>query len=193
MSSATKSKPKFRVGEWVSYLYLTHRVLAQIIEDLGPIGYRGRRLYELRIDRSQPEPRTTDSPEEELERAPAELLSGEEASRRGFTTDNWPRQEIAIRYVRKGKTNHWTATLEGGRVVEGAPISGVMGFSRPRWDPEPPGGDEFEIATVLLEYDPRIRDVRADPVRWPAMVEEAQRLADRSFKFEHRKAVIERD
>ncbi len=193
MSSATKSKPKFRVGEWVSYLYLTHRVLAQIIEDLGPIGYRGRRLYELRMDRGQPDPRTTDSPEEELEKAPSDLLTGEEARRQGFTTDNWPRQEFAIKYVRKGKTNHWTATLEVGRVVEGAPISGVMGFSTARWEPEPPGDETFEIVTVLLEYDPRLRDVRAHPVLWPAMVEEAQRLADRYFQSEHRKAVIERD
>jgi hypothetical protein len=193
MSSATKAKPKFRVGEWVSFLYLTLRVLGQIIEDLDLIGARGRRLYDLRLDRSQPYPDTTTVAEEDLERAPADLLSGEEAIRRGFSTDNWPRQEFAVRYIRKGKTNHWTAALEVGRVVEGAHVSGVMGFSSARWESPSPGDEVIEIVRVLLEYDPRLRDVRADPVLWPAMVEEARRLADRDFQSEHRKAVIERD
>jgi hypothetical protein len=193
MSSATKSKPKFRVGEWVSYLYLTHRVLGQIIEDLDLIGYRGRRLYHVRLDRSQPYPETTTVAEQDLERAPADLLSAEEARRRGFTTDNWPRQEFAINYLRKGKTNHWTATLRVGRVVEGAHVSGVMGYSSARWESPSPGDEVIKIVTVLLEYDPRLRDVRADPVLWPAMAEEARRLADRYFQSEHRKAVIERD
>jgi hypothetical protein len=193
MSSATKSKPKFRVGEWVSYLYLTHRVLGQIIEDRELIGYRGRRLYDVRLDHSQPYPDTTTVAEEDLERAPADLLSGEEAIRRGFTTDNWPRQEFAVRYIRKGKTNLWTATLEVGRVVEGAHVSGVMGSSSARWESPSPGDEVIQFVTVLLEYDPRLRDVRADPVLWPAMVEEVQRLADRDFQSEHRKAVIERD
>jgi hypothetical protein len=193
MRSATKSKPRFRVGEWVSYRYITHRVLAQIIEDRGLLGYRGRRLYDVRLDRCEPYPSTTTVAEEDLERAPADLIVGEEASQRGFSTDNWPRQEFAIRYIRKGKTNYWTARLEVGRVLEGAYVSGVFGSSATRWEPEPPSDEIVEIVTVRLEYDPRFRDVRADPVIWPAMVEEAQRLADRSFKYRHPKAVIERD
>jgi hypothetical protein len=193
MRSATKSKPRFRVGEWVSYRYITARVLAQIIEDRGLLGYRGRRLYEVRLDRIQPYPSTTPVPEEDMEKAPADLLTGEAARQHGFSTDNWPRQEFAIKYIRKGKTNHWTARLEIGRVLEGAYVSGVMGSSTARWESESPDGGMVEIVTVLLEYDPRFRDVRADPVIWPAMVEEAQRLADRSFQYQHPKAVIERE
>ena len=194
MRSATKSKPRFRVGEWVSYRYITARVLAQIIEDRGLLGYRGRRLYDVRLDRIQPYPSTTTVAEEDLEKAPEDLLTGEEAMQRGFSTDNWPCQEFAIRYSREGKTNKWSATLEVGRVIEGRHgASGVVGFSTARWESESPGDERVEIVTVLVEFDPRLRDPRADPVMWPAMVEEAQRLADRSFKYQHPKAVIERD
>jgi hypothetical protein len=193
MNSATKSKPQFRVGDWVSYQYLTARVMAQIIEDRGHLGYRGRRLYDLRIDRSQPDPRLTSSGEEELEKAPAELLTADEARRRGFATSNWPRQEFAIRYTRKGKTNHWTVKLEIGQVREGAYVSGVVSSSRAGWEAGVSTDETVIIVTVLLEYDPRFRDVRSDPVFWPAMVEEARMLADQSFKRQHAKAVIERE
>ena len=84
MRSATKSKPRFRVGEWVSYRNITCRVLAQIIEDRDLIGHRGRRLYEVRLDRSQPDPSTTTIAEEDLEKAPSDLLSGEEAQAAGL-------------------------------------------------------------------------------------------------------------
>ena len=193
MRSATKSKPKFRVGEWVSYRYITAKVLGQIIEDLDFIGYRGRRVYRVRTDRIEPYPTTTTVAEEELERAPAEFLSAEEAMRRGFATDNWPRQEFAVRYIREGKTNHWKARLEIGRVLEGVCVSGAVGTTSAIWDLEPPGDKLVEIVTVHLEHDPRFLDVRADPVIWPSMVEDAQKQADRWFLYKNPKAVIERD
>jgi hypothetical protein len=155
--------------------------------------YAGHRLYDVRTDRIQPYSTIMPVTEERLEKAPAELLTGEEAIQRGFSTDNWPRQEFAVRYTRKGTTNHWTAKLEVGPVIEGLCVSGVVGTARSRWDPEPPGNGVVEVVTVRLEYDPRLRDVRSDPGIWPAMVEDAQRQADRWFKTKHPKAVIERD
>src|SRR4051812_31105144 len=112
MKSATKSPPRFRVGDWVSYAFGDGRILGQIVEDRGLLAYRGRRLYGIRIDRSQPYPRTTETPEEELEPAPAEILDAEVARQKGFHTDNWPRLEFNFRYIRKDKTNTWTAMPE---------------------------------------------------------------------------------
>jgi hypothetical protein len=194
MRTATKSKPRFRVGDWVSYRSITHRKLAQIIEDRGLLGLRGRRLYDVRLDRCEPYPETTTVVEEDMEKAPADFLPAEEAKQQGFSTDNWPCQEFDIRYTRKGKTNTWSATLEVGRVIEGRHgASGVIASSPSSWESKSPGSERFGTVTVLVEFDPRPRDPRANPVIWPAMVEEAQRLADRSFKYQHPKAVIERD
>jgi hypothetical protein len=44
-------------------------VLAQVVEDRGPIGYRGRRLYGVRLDFALGESTTFEVPEEDLEAA----------------------------------------------------------------------------------------------------------------------------
>lgn len=43
-----KAKPKFKVGDWVSIINGPHRLLAVIVEDRGPLGVKGRRIYGLR-------------------------------------------------------------------------------------------------------------------------------------------------
>jgi len=48
MSRVKEIKPRFRVGDWVSFLFGTSRATAQIVEDRGPIGVNGRRLYEVK-------------------------------------------------------------------------------------------------------------------------------------------------
>jgi hypothetical protein len=64
-----KEKPgKYRVGDWVSFLYGPRLVLGQIVEDHGPIGFRGRRLYVVRLDKSE-ESELCTSAEEELQPA----------------------------------------------------------------------------------------------------------------------------
>ncbi len=70
MSGAGKVSPRFRLGDWVSFTYGTRKVRAQVIEDRGPIGVRGRRLYRIRFDYEQGESTTTEIPEEDLEPAP---------------------------------------------------------------------------------------------------------------------------
>jgi hypothetical protein len=49
-------KPLFKVGDWVSLQLPLGEALAQIIEDRGPIGVKGRRLYRLSVPRELNEP-----------------------------------------------------------------------------------------------------------------------------------------
>jgi len=42
------SKALFKVGDWVAFQLPFGEAIAQVVEDRGPIGYRGRRLYGLR-------------------------------------------------------------------------------------------------------------------------------------------------
>lgn len=53
MNKVQESKPRFKVGDWVSFPYGAMTVLARVIEDRGPIGVNGRRLY--RIEMPTPE------------------------------------------------------------------------------------------------------------------------------------------
>ncbi len=69
MGSSTKSAPKFRVGDWVSLLYGPQRVLAEVVEDRGPLGVRGGRLYRIRPNLDHEESATFEVPEDDLEAA----------------------------------------------------------------------------------------------------------------------------
>ena len=193
MRSATQSKPKFRVSQWVTYQYIMTRVLGQIIEDRGPLGYRGRRLYDLRTGWNPPDPDTTTVREEEMEPAPDEILTPEAAEQRGISTHNWRRLEFNFRYIRQDKTNTWTALPELRHVAEGERGSGVLGTAVVLWDREPDGDKDVANITVVLEYDPRLRDVRDQPGLLRTLTEQARKLADESFLRRQRKAVIERD
>src|SRR2546430_14482762 len=49
-----KTKPttaKFQMGDWVTFPYGTEPAVAQIIEDRGPLGVGGQRIYRIRLDR----------------------------------------------------------------------------------------------------------------------------------------------
>jgi len=71
MGTPRKSAPRFRVGDWVSFIYGVEPAIAQIIEDRGRIGIQGRRLYRLHMDRYMTEPIEFEMPEDYLEPAPA--------------------------------------------------------------------------------------------------------------------------
>jgi hypothetical protein len=193
MSTAIKAAPRFRVGDWVVFPFGIRRVLAEIIEDRGPIGRHGRRLYRVRIDRSEPEPTTTEVPEEDLEPAPRKFLSLEAARESGISTEYWPRYEFEVTYVRDGKSNSWTLSSKEDRGHEGVRARGQVGYSTSRYELEVPGDERFAVITVLIEYDPRLRDPRDAPAIWQAMLDEARSLADRGFKTHHPKAVIKPD
>ena len=49
MSRSGKQAPHFRVGDWVTLPYGPQRVLAQVIEDRGRLGFQGERLYRIRL------------------------------------------------------------------------------------------------------------------------------------------------
>jgi hypothetical protein len=192
MRSATRSKPKFRVGQWATYQYIMTRVLGQIIKDRGHLGYRDRRLYDLRNGWNPSDPDTTTAPEEDLEPAPAEILTPEAAKERGISTHNWRRLEFNFRYIRQDKTNNWTALPELRHVAEGEHGSGVLGTAVVLLDREPEGDKNVANITVVLEYDPRLRDARDQPGLLRALTEQARKMADESFLRRQRKAVIER-
>lgn len=61
--------PRFRLGDWVTFQYGVRPVFAQIIEDRGPIGADGRRLYRIRLDQDLNEPVSFEMPEDEMVKA----------------------------------------------------------------------------------------------------------------------------
>jgi hypothetical protein len=71
MSSTTKPASRFRVGDWVSFLYGPRRVQAQVIEDRGTLGIDGRRIYRVRLDLEDGESTSFELLEEDLESAKA--------------------------------------------------------------------------------------------------------------------------
>ena len=56
MSRTQKIKPRFRVGDWVSFPYGAMTPVARIIEDRGRIGYGGRQAYQIEIHAPDYEP-----------------------------------------------------------------------------------------------------------------------------------------
>jgi hypothetical protein len=58
---------KFRVGQLVRLKHGWKGVIAEVVEDRGPIGYRGRRLYGVKFWLDQWNEMTTEFPEESLE------------------------------------------------------------------------------------------------------------------------------
>jgi len=83
MSIARSSSTRFRVGDWASLFYGPRKIIAQVIEDRGPIGVGRRRLYRIR-PLGQDESMAFELPEEELEAAPL------------------PSKEAILQYLRSG-------------------------------------------------------------------------------------------
>jgi hypothetical protein len=92
MSIAKKRAPRFRVGDPVRFLYGTEKVAGEILEDRGPLGEYGRRLYRVRINAGRDDESSFEIPEEDIERR--EL---------GTNSDETPglRQEFTVTYVRR--------------------------------------------------------------------------------------------
>jgi hypothetical protein len=69
MSTVRTKRPKFRLGDWVTFQYGVEPVFAQIIEDRGPLGANRLRLYRIRLDQELNEPIEFEMPEDEMEKA----------------------------------------------------------------------------------------------------------------------------
>jgi hypothetical protein len=72
MSTARRQAPRFKVGDWISFQYGSRRVWAQIIEDRGPIGVNGRRLYRIRLGEEASESVAFEVAEDDLSPAQAD-------------------------------------------------------------------------------------------------------------------------
>ncbi len=62
-----KPPGKFRVGDRVRILHGFRGVIGEVVEDRGPIGWRGRRLYAVKMRLDEWNEHTTEFPEESLE------------------------------------------------------------------------------------------------------------------------------
>jgi hypothetical protein len=66
MHKIKKTEPRFKVGDWVTFPWEPGKVIAKIIEDRGPIGVGGRRLYRIERTWDEGEPDRFEVPEVEL-------------------------------------------------------------------------------------------------------------------------------
>ena len=69
MSQNKKTPARFKVGDWVTFKFGVRHALAQVIEDRGPIGYKGRRLYRLQMELANDELDSFELPEVDLKPA----------------------------------------------------------------------------------------------------------------------------
>jgi hypothetical protein len=184
MSIVSKRPPRFRVGDPVRFLYGTEKVAGEILEDRGPLGDYGRRLYRVRINPGRDDEASFEIPEEDIERRDLSTNSDESPGLR---------QEFTVTYVRNQKTNKWTATTKRGQLFKGIKAKGAVGYATARYETEEEGDEDFGIVTILVECDESICDShsRVRSSAWPAMTATARELADRMFKTRHQDAVIE--
>jgi hypothetical protein len=68
--NAKRRKPLFRVGEHVKVPFGLQKLPAVVVEDRGPIGIRGRRLYQVEIPIDPFEPMRVETSEEDMEAIP---------------------------------------------------------------------------------------------------------------------------
>jgi len=153
------------------------------VEDRGPVGVQGRRLYQLQIDQSEDGGTASEVPEADLEPAPA-ITTAELARENGLSTQNWPRQAFLVTYKRSKDANVWTASLTpvSSRAVPPMEL-GPGGL-------EYAGGVNLKRVRVDLEYDPRLADPQTSPAIWTSLTKKARRIADAVFKANHPKARV---
>jgi len=146
------------------------------VEDRGPLGVNGRRLYRVQIDEERGEASAFEMPENELE-----------------ITQPPVRQSYDVRYVRQGTTNIWRATIRKKSLHKGVKAEGAIAYSTESWEGEQEDAQRFAIVTVLLEVDPRFSDrgFHVDPNAWRELAERAGILADEMFLSRHPRAQIE--
>ena len=159
MSIGKKRAPRFRVGDPVSFLYGTEKVAGEIVEDRGPLGDHGRRLYRVRINAGQEDESSFEIPEEVIESRDRDANSVQTPGLR---------QEFNITYIRKQKTNKWTATTKRGLLYPGVKAKGAVGYRTGRWEGEREGDENLAIVTVLVD-DMCDSHSRVRPTAWPVM------------------------
>ena len=186
MSIGKKRAPRFRAGDPVRFLYGTEKVSGEILEDRGPLGEFGRRLYRVRINVGRDDESSFEIPEEDIE---SRDQNANDVDSPGL------RQEFTVTYVRRQKTNRWSATTKRGQLFKGIKASGAVGYATARHEGEHDGDEDFGIVTVLVECDQGLCDShsRVRPAALREMAAIARELADRMFKTRHQDALIEHE
>jgi hypothetical protein len=70
MATHTESEAEFAVGDKVAFTFGLTRAEGEVIEDHGPIGKGGRRLYGIRFSFSEGDAMSISLPAADLERLP---------------------------------------------------------------------------------------------------------------------------
>jgi hypothetical protein len=171
--SRKKAARRFRVGDRVSFHYGLRKITARIVEDRGPLGVQGRRLYRLRPLSVPQETGDVEMPEDELEAAP------------GPNEEGAAPLQFDIVYIRSGNTNNWVATTKRGAGYGPVKARGAVSYATAKSEGESPGEEQFAIVDVLMDTS-RGTDMRS-------LLEEVRKLADARFRQEHPAAEIDHD
>jgi hypothetical protein len=180
MGSVKKQATRYRVGDWVTFFFGPQKVKARVIEDRGPLGVGGRRIYRVSLAFDSAEPMEFEMPEDDLKPTtpPDQSLS---------------RQVFSIEYNRQGETNNWIGTAEWRRSYRGLDFKGAATYSSARWEGGSAKEANIAIVTVLVESDPRFddEDLNEHPEHLRGMLAEARELADEMFRVRHPEATIQ--
>jgi hypothetical protein len=176
MSSTKRQPPLFHIGDWVKFDYGAKKVSARIVEDRGPLGVHGRRLYRVQLDEKLGDASTFEMPENELD-----------------ATTPPVRLSYDVRYIRQGKTNVWRAVTKKNGLLKGVKTAGAVGYLTASYEGEQADDAMFATVNVLLDVDPRFGEpeFHADPNVWRKLAERAEVLADEMFLSRHPRARVE--
>lgn len=67
MSATKKATGRFKVWDWVSFRYGAKDLIAQVVEERGPLGKNRRHLYRVSVAGDGGEPDSFEMPEDEME------------------------------------------------------------------------------------------------------------------------------
>ena len=191
MSSTKRPPPRFHVGDWVKFDYGPRKVSAKIVEDRGPLGLHGRRIYRVLVPVTDPgmavnAPTTPFLPETlDAQAATFEVPENE------LETELAPvRLSYRVKYVRLGPGNVWNATTTREGICKGVKAKGAVAYTTAHWQGEREDDRRYAAVQVLLEVDPLFDEAALDasPQLQRELAEHAEAMADEMFLSRHPRA-----
>ena len=110
---------------------------AKVVEDRGPLGVHGQRLYRVQLNEDLGDSSSFEMPENEVDPATADPAV------------------YHVEYTRLGKSNRWSAMDQEGCLAKGVKAQGAVGYSTAAWEGETPDDLRHASVAVLLEVDPQ--------------------------------------